>query len=443
MKRGKDFSARHLAYHLALAIACVVIPTLSQAQVVIFHETFDNGIGSFTADGLVNGGGTGASMHGRPQGYSTVTSPAIDTTSFTNLSLDWTQMCLNSGPGQGCELWYSVDNSNWALVYATAYAPFNSQASLALPAAAAGQSQLRLRFVRLANAYQQVYDVDNITLTGTSTGGGTGGGGTPCHNGPDPTAASVQGNGPFTVATYVVPNPSGYKAGTVYYPTNTVSGGCTKFAGIVAVPGFNGPQSNLSWLGPRLASNGFVVLTIDTNTLSDVPDQRGAEALAALNQLVTLSNAPGNPITGKVDGTRLGVMGHSMGGGGTLVAARNPLVKAAIPMAPWDNVTTNFSDVKAPTLVVTCEGDVSAPASTFGMPMYNSIMTKKAYLELTTTDGHLCVMTGYGNKAVQSRYMTSWMKRWLDGDSRYTQFLCGTIPSATNGVTAWVDTCPY
>jgi hypothetical protein len=387
-------------------------------------------------------------MHGRIQGYTTITSPAINTTGFNNLSLAWTQMCLNSDPGEACQVWYSVNNFTWTQLYSTTFAPFNSPASVSLPAAAAGQSQLRLRFVRLANSFEEVYDVDNITLTGTTGGGGTtsgttsGGGGTPCQNGPAPTATSVQGNGPFTVGTYVVPNPSGYRAGTIYYPTNTVAGACTKFAGIVTMPGWQGTQNNLSWLGPRLASNGFVVINVDTNTLNDSPNQRGTQILAALNQLVSLSNATGNPISGKVDSAKLGAMGHSMGGGGTLVAARNPMIKAAIPMAPYHDMTTNFADVVAPTLVVTCQGDPSAPASTYGRPMYNSITREKAYLELTTSTGHLCVMTGYDNKATQSRYMTSWMKRWLDGDTRYTQFLCGTT-SGSNGVTTWADTCPY
>jgi dienelactone hydrolase len=440
MRNEKDLVTANPLARLCILLALAVLPALAHAQTVIFQEPFNVGIGSFTADGTVNGGGTGASMHGRAQGYSTVTSPAINTTGFNNLQLAWTQLCLNGDAGESCQLYYSVNNITWTLVYTTTFAWLNSPASVALPAAAAGQSQLRLRFVRLANSNEEVYDVDNISLTGTATGGG---GGDPCQNGPAPTATSVQGNGPFTVGTYVVPNPSGYKAGTIYYPTNTVPGACAKFAGIVTMPGYQGTQQNLSWLGPRLASNGFVVINVDTNTLSDSPDQRGAQILAALNQLVSLSNATGNPISGKVDSARLGAMGHSMGGGGTLVAARNSMIKAAIPMAPYHNTTTNFSNVVAPTMVITCQGDVSAPAATLGRPMYNSVTQEKAYLELAATAGHLCVMTGYDNKAVQSRYMTSWMKRWLDRDTRYTQFVCGTTPGGSSGVTTWADTCPY
>lgn len=436
---------RNVMHYIAVALllGALAFGSQARAQTVIFQEAFNSGIGTFTADGTVNGGGTGASMHGRIQGYSTVTSPAINTTGFTSLTLAWTQMCLNSDVGEACSVYYSTNNITWTIVYTTAAAPFNSSASVALPAAAAGQSQLRIRFVRTANSNEEVYDVDNVTLTGTSGTTNPPGGGTTCQNGAAPTATSVQGDGPFTVGTYTVPSPSGYKAGTIYYPSNTVSGACTKFAAIVAMPGYQGTQSNLSWLGTRFASNGFILMTVDTNTLTDTPNQRGAEILSALNQLVSLGNATGNPISGKVDGARLGAMGHSMGGGGTLVAARNTLVKAAIPMAPYHDTTTNFSDVVAPTLVATCQGDPVASGTTYGRPMYNSITREKAYLELTTTDGHVCVMTGYGNKGVQSRYFTSWMKRWLDGDTRYSQFLCGTTPSSSNGVTTWADTCPY
>ena len=144
--------------------------------------------------------------------------------------------------------------------------------------------------------------------------------------GPNPTKASLEASkGPFSTSQFTVSRPSGYGAGTVYYPTNAGA----KVGAIAIVPGYLSYQSSINWWGPRLASHGFVVITIDTYTTSDQPDSRSRQQLAALDQVVTLGNTSSSPIYNKVDGTRTGVMGWSMGGGGSLVSAKNrPSIKA-------------------------------------------------------------------------------------------------------------------
>lgn len=48
----------------------------------------------------------------------------------------------------------------------------------------------------------------------------------------------------------------------------------------------------------------------------------------------------------RVDSTRLAVAGHSMGGGGALIAAQNnPTLKAALPLTPW-NLSSSFTQVR-------------------------------------------------------------------------------------------------
>jgi dienelactone hydrolase len=84
----------------------------------------------------------------------------------------------------------------------------------------------------------------------------------------------------------------------------------------------------MSWLGPRLASQGFVVFTIDTLTRYDQPSSRGDQLLAALDYLTQRSS-----VRTRIDASRLGVMGHSMGGGGSLEASKDrPALQAAIPL---------------------------------------------------------------------------------------------------------------
>ena len=111
-------------------------------------------------------------------------------------------------------------------------------------------------------------------------------------------------------------------------------------------PGFTATQSSIAWIGQRLASHGFVVMTINTNSTFDQPPSRATQLMAALRYLTNSSNST---VRARVDANRLGVAGHSMGGGGTLMAARdNPSLKAAVPMTPWSQ-TKSFSTVRVPT----------------------------------------------------------------------------------------------
>ena len=92
------------------------------------------------------------------------------------------------------------------------------------------------------------------------------------------------------------------------------------------------PGAHLTVLerGPRLASQGFVVLTIDTNTVYDQPDSRADQLQAALDYLT------GRP---DVDPARIGALGLSLGGAVTIMAAaRDPRIKVAGALAVFRGV---------------------------------------------------------------------------------------------------------
>ncbi|MEU1799518.1 discoidin domain-containing protein [Streptomyces sp. NPDC019937] len=270
---------------------------------------------------------------------------------------------------------------------------------------------------------------------------GSSGGTSPGDGIPNPTTASLEAtNGPLSTAAYTVPNPSGYGSGTITYPTATGS-----YPGVVLMPGYQGTQQNLQWLAPRLASWGFVVINVGTNTLTDDPESRGRQISAAGTQLLALGNATGNPVSGKLNGT-LGAVGHSMGGGGVMAALRDdPRFKAGVPTAPY-HTSPNFSGVTEPTFFLTCQSDVAAPGSRYALPWYNS-MTQAEKLYIEVPGDHLCPMTGYGNKDKQGKWIVSFLSRWLRADTRFSSFLCDAVRDAdknnTSLVTRWMDTCPF
>ena len=138
----------------------------------------------------------------------------------------------------------------------------------------------------------------------------------PYERGPDPTESLIEAaSGPFATAQTTVSRlaATGFGGGTIYYPTSTAEG---TFGAVAISPGFTATQSSIAWIGPRLASHGFVVITIDTLSTLDQPDSRGDQLLAALDYLTDRSS-----VRSRIDASRLAVAGHSMGGGGSLAAA--------------------------------------------------------------------------------------------------------------------------
>ncbi|MEH0974226.1 alpha/beta hydrolase [Micromonospora sp. CPCC 205546] len=255
----------------------------------------------------------------------------------------------------------------------------------------------------------------------------------PYERGPAPSVALLEASrGPFATASQSVSSLSvtGFGGGVIYYPTSTAEG---TFGAVAISPGYTAAWSSISWLGPRIASHGFVVIGIETNSRFDQPDSRGRQLLAALDYLTQRSS-----VRGRIDASRLAVSGHSMGGGGSLEAAvSRPSLQAAVPLAPW-NLDKSWSDVRVPTLIVGGENDSVAPVSSHSEPFYTSIpaSSEKAYLELNGASHFFpqSVDTPTARQAV------AWLKRFVDDDTRYEQFLCpGPSGSA---VQEYRNTCP-
>jgi triacylglycerol lipase len=234
------------------------------------------------------------------------------------------------------------------------------------------------------------------------------------ENGPAPTLSSIQVEGPYAVSTQTVRG-TGFGGGTVYSP-NTAG----KYAVVAVCPGFTATQSSIAAISRRLATHGFVVVTINTNSTYDFPPSRANQLLAALRTVTALTTGP---VAGKMDITRQAVAGWSMGGGGTMLAAgMTPGLKAGVAFAPWSQ-SNNVSRSAVPMSYLAGTADSVAPASTMANVFYTATPA--------TTKKMLGVIRGathqFPNTASQPASYTqvAWMKRFLDGDTRYSQFLNG------------------
>jgi dienelactone hydrolase len=235
------------------------------------------------------------------------------------------------------------------------------------------------------------------------------------ENGPVPTLAALKADGPYAVTAQTVTG-SGFGGGTVYVPNTT-----GQYALVAVCPGFVSAQSSMTAIGKRLATHGFVVVTISTNTLLDFPSSRATQLLAALKTVSTLKTGA---VVGKIDVSRQVVAGWSMGGGGTLEAAgATPALKAAVAFAPWDTSTTKMKVNTVPALILGGTADTVAPVSAHSQKFYDAIpaSTKKALAVITGAD-HFFPTTA----SEPTGYSTiSWTKRFADGDTRYSAFLNG------------------
>jgi len=274
----------------------------------------------------------------------------------------------------------------------------------------------RRRFVRLLATASAVAAFSAGALVGTAA---------PAladEIGQAPTAANITGNGSFATASTSIPNVAGFGGGVAYYPTAAGT-----YPVIAASPGFTARWSSISWIGPRLASWGFVVIGIETDSVFDQPASRGNQLLAALNWAV---NSSPTAVRSHVDGSRRGVAGHSMGGGGTLEALSadtTGLVKAGVPLAPWDNDKT-WGQVTEPVLIVGGQNDTVAPPAQHSIPFYNSLGGPKGYVELAGAS-HFFPQSA---EPTTSRALVSWFKRWLNNDPRFTPFTCGFTGTAVS-----------
>lgn len=261
--------------------------------------------------------------------------------------------------------------------------------------------------------------------------------------GPNPTEASVTAAlGPFSYAVHEVPSQNEFDGGAIYYPTGTTE----TFGTVAVVSGFINSYLSMDWYGPRLASQGFVVFFVETLSGFDPPIARAQQLREGLHYLIDDAAVPA-AVRDRVDPDRLAVMGWSMGGGGALDASlltepALPPLKAVVALAPWQDDLGGYDTITVPSLVVSCGSDIIAPDAEEIYDSLTASVMEKEFIEIARGE-HRCVTNVEDDPAVRAaiaRQVISWLKRWVDGDTRYTQFIC---PPPSGGVLWPSDsTCP-
>ncbi len=146
----------------------------SMAQTTpVFQQAFTGGLGAFTAAGTVTTGTTGAVLRGAfASTDGAITSSAISTVGYTALNLSFTRTTVGlTGTSEAGIAEFSVNGGTFTAIESTRVTT-SAQVTFALPATAANQANLRLRFRINATSSQDSYTVNTVALTGTTSGGG-------------------------------------------------------------------------------------------------------------------------------------------------------------------------------------------------------------------------------------------------------------------------------
>ena len=257
----------------------------------------------------------------------------------------------------------------------------------------------------------------------------------------DPTESSIKGPGEFTVKSYteidgLVGGDQYGAAATfgdsseLYYP----EGATPPFAAMVIVPGFTAQRSDVAPWGQFLASHGIVSLVIDTNSTSDQPDVRSRGLLDAVESLKKENMREGSPLEGKLDTTRVGLMGWSMGGGGTWISAdSHPELKVAVSLCGWIVQGVGSNTKVASLQLAVIDDELAAGMS---QPVYNAIpeSTPKMLVEWNG-GGHWINNSPVSKGNEVGGYGLPWIKVFLEGDERYRQFFKRTPPGTSDYMT--------
>lgn len=230
----------------------------------------------------------------------------------------------------------------------------------------------------------------------------------------------------YEVRTYdPQPDVAEFAGATIFYPL-TLSFAAPS-GGLVFVPGYTATQDNYDWWGPALASLGIVVMIIDTNDPRDTFQPRKEAHIAAVEFLKNENTNSDSPISGKIDTSKLAIMGHSLGGGAALAAAQElgSDIKAVVPLMPYccelgQSFDGDYSSLTVATLIITSSEDTVAPPATHARVLYDSIpdSTSKAYLEFSTGSHNLPSNSGT-DLASQARFTFAWLKLQMDNNPAF------------------------
>lgn len=469
----------------------------------LFDDSFESGLGRWTTAGAVarstSAAYSGEGSYGARADDAGALISTIDTRGISNVTVSYRRRTNSYDYGEYFYAEWSPDGASWTQMERTANSTSWALKSFTLPASASGHAALRLRFRSNANGYYERFDLDAVRVTGDSLvctpdcsekscgDDGCGGSCGTCASGASCVESQCQAAcvpscsdkscgddgcggscgtcaagatcslsgvceaavqnpgaaGPFSVCSYTASlADNGYSSAIVSYPCNT-SG---PLAATTLTGGYTNTKEDMYWMKDRLASHGYIVIAMTpNNTWGDTTEWYTAH-MAGHAKLLSESGRVDSPIYGRVDPSRLQVMGFSKGGGGTLRAANElgSRVRATQALAPWlesSRHDTQWTGITSATACYAGSSDTTASATNV-RKFYDNVPTASPRLFArfaSATHGHWYGSDSTKNASFRARFAThivAWMKVYLDGNTSYQPYL---TPYETQVSSGWYD----
>jgi len=211
----------------------------------------------------------------------------------------------------------------------------------------------------------------------------------------------------------------------------------------------------------HLAPRGYILILPTTEGgLPPSHGDFGQDLRFVANEMLAAGATVGGTWSGHTSG-RVGIMGHSMGGGATvLAAANNPIVDCVVTLAAAEtnpSAQDAAADITAPTMMLYGTSDNVTPEADHGLPMFQNLSSScSQYIRLT--NGSHCFFADFNftcslgetipgsltradQHAKSFAVVDPWLDYFLKDECTAWQTLQTAISGGVTGITV-TDECP-
>lgn len=235
-----------------------------------------------------------------------------------------------------------------------------------------------------------------------------------------PPVTSYSARGPFATTQAV------QGSCTIHSPVNLGQGGVIHPV-IIWGNGTGATPSSYAALLSHWASHGFIVAAANTTNAGS-----GTAMLACLTLMQNNNANPASRFFQRVDVTRVGASGHSQGGGGTIMAGRDPRVDTTAPIQPYilfglGGFRTTSIDEQAgdSMLLLSGSADTIARPSSNQRPVFDNVNVPVVWLTRIGASHFAPVGDGGDFRAP----ITAHFRKELMDDAAAAQFIDNFAPS--------------